>query len=184
MTEGDDSFCVQVLHTICGGTMERNLTLRAFPFHRICAKITHAPGHTISRRAVLGLREVSLSSSPTLTLSESVFIFDCYTHKVTFISVTCLGGRGISDKQVACYHRGANRCLALRVRPYVTTVLRQCKQICPRDPCLFPILASRRPSRTCQRCQAKLGCRGQGLGQLNGLLNRPLPLSSCAPHRD
>ncbi len=90
LLHGSMSCCVHVLQSICGGTYGYQLLREQLSFDSICANISIAQGHTIARRRVIQVLHCSLSRCPTLRFIHSVFVFDCYVHKVPFISITFL----------------------------------------------------------------------------------------------
>lgn len=110
---GAISFCVHVLHTACGHTMSGKIVERHFPFGRICAKIRGAIGQTVSFGMVERLGRVSLDRSRSVRFTHSVFVFDFCAQKVSFISVTFLGGASLGGNVLACEEGGANRLLSV-----------------------------------------------------------------------
>lgn len=106
---GSSSFCVHGLHTVCGHTIRERLAIRHCPFGRICANISGAIGHTIPLGMVHQVQSLSLALDPILSCTESLFVFSFCAQKVTFISVTCLGGGSLRGKILICHHRGAKR---------------------------------------------------------------------------
>ncbi len=106
---GAVSFCVHVLETACGQTISGSLAARRRPFQRICAKMRGAAGHTISVRVVGQVGRGRLSGGVSMYCTHSVFLFDFCAHKVSFVSVTCLGGGSLYGNVLACQQGGAKR---------------------------------------------------------------------------
>lgn len=106
---GDASCCVEGLETVCGHTMRGRLIVRQCPFGRMCANVSGAMGQTIPTGVVQRVHSVSLDRSSSLRCTESLFVFDFCAQKVSFVSVTCLGGDGLRGNFLSCHEGGAGR---------------------------------------------------------------------------
>ena len=91
------SFYLRVLRSVYNRAVEDGLTKQATPFKRVYTGVDKTPKRAISLKEIKRIKDLDLSSTPTLDFARDMFLFSFYMRGMSFIDIAYLKKKDLSN---------------------------------------------------------------------------------------
>lgn len=91
------SFYLRVLRSVYNRAVEDGLTKQTTPFKRVYTGVDKTPKRAISLKEIKRIKDLDLSSTPTLDFARDMFLFSFYMRGMSFIDIAYLKKKDLSN---------------------------------------------------------------------------------------
>ena len=91
------SFYLRVLRSVYNRAVEDGLTKQTIPFKRVYTGVDKTPKRAISLKEIKRIKDLDLSSTPTLDFARDMFLFSFYMRGMSFIDIAYLKKKDLSN---------------------------------------------------------------------------------------
>lgn len=91
------SFYLRVLRSVYNRAVKDGLTKQTTPFKRVYTGVDKTPKRAISLKEIKRIKDLDLSSTPTLDFARDMFLFSFYMRGMSFIDIAYLKKKDLSN---------------------------------------------------------------------------------------
>ena len=91
------SFYLRILRSVYNRAVEDGLTKQTTPFKRVYTGVDKTPKRAISLKEIKRIKDLDLSSTPTLDFARDMFLFSFYMRGMSFIDIAYLKKKDLSN---------------------------------------------------------------------------------------
>lgn len=171
------SFYNRILRAVYNKAVGQHIVKQTFPFKGVYTGIDQTNKRAVKEDVIRGLKELDLSSSPSLSLARDLFVFSFYTRGMAFVDMAFLRRSDVSGGYI-CYqrHKTGQR-LMIKIEPCMDEIINKYK-VGGTPYYIFPLLVSLDKEAAFREYQTALGYHNKKLKALSRMLKLDVPLTS------
>ncbi len=127
------SFYLRVFRSVYNRAVDDGLTEQTNPFKRVYTGVDKTSKRAISLKEIKKIKDLDLSSTPTLDFARDMFLFSFYMRGMSFIDIAYLKKKNLSNGFVVYNRRKTGQQLVVKWE-------KQMKHLDSNNPFLFPII--------------------------------------------
>ena len=190
LTKNTTSFYMRILRAIYNRAVENGLTSNHKPFKHVYTGIDKTVKRAIPIDAIRRIKNLDLSSQPSLEFARDMFLFSFYTRGMSFIDMAYLKKKDLSNGILSYRRRKTGQQLFIRWEKCMQEIVE--RYVNPQSSYLLPIIKPmNRDERTqYQSAMCLINRKLKTIGQMIGL-NTPLTMyvarhswASAAKHKN
>ncbi len=132
------SYYMRGLRAIYNRAVEKGLTLQVYPFKHVYTGIDKTVKRAVSLQVIRRLRDMDLTTSPTMDFARDIFLFSFYTRGMSFIDMAYLRKSDLKYGVLTYRRQKTNRRLLVKWEPPMQAIVD--KYDTAATPYLLPII--------------------------------------------
>ncbi len=114
LTKNSTSFYMRILRAVYNRAVEKNLTANRKSFKHVYTGIDKTIKRAISLKAIKQIKSLDLSLQPSLDFARDMFLFSFYTRGMSFIDISYLKKKDLSNGMLSYRRRKTGQQLFIR----------------------------------------------------------------------
>ena len=132
------SFYLRVFRSVYNRAVDDGLTEQSNPFKRVYTGVDKTSKRAISLKEIKKIKDLDLSSTPTLDFARDMFLFSFYMRGMSFIDIAYLKKKNLSNGFVVYNRRKTGQQLVVKWEKQMEAIAN--KHLNSNNPFLFPII--------------------------------------------
>ena len=132
------SFYLRVFRSVYNRAVDDGLTEQTNPFKRVYTGVDKTSKRAISLKEIKKIKDLDLSSTPTLDFARDMFLFSFYMRGMSFIDIAYLKKKNLSNGFVVYNRRKTGQQLVVKWEKQMEAIAN--KHLDSNNPFLFPII--------------------------------------------
>lgn len=132
------SFYLRVFRSVYNRAVDDGLTEQSNPFKRVYTGVDKTSKRAISLKEIKKIKDLDLSSTPTLDFARDMFLFSFYMRGMSFIDIAYLKKKNLSNGFVVYNRRKTGQQLVVKWEKQMEAIAN--KHLNSNNPYLFPII--------------------------------------------
>ena len=133
------SFYLRVFRSVYNRAVDDGLTEQTNPFKRVYTGVDKTSKRAISLKEIKKIKDLDLSSSPTLDFARDIFLFSFYMRGMSFIDIAYLKKKNLSNGFVVYNRRKTGQQLVVKWEKQMEEIAN--KYLDSNNTFLFPIIS-------------------------------------------
>lgn len=168
------SFYVRILRSVYNRAVDDGLTEQTHPFKRVYTGVDKTSKRAISLKEIKRIKELDLSSTPTLDFARDIFLFSFYMRGMSFVDIAYLKKRSLANGFVVYNRRKTGQQLVVKWEKQMEAIAN--KYLDSNNPFLFPII-TREDGAERKQYLSKMMLINRYLKKIAELAKIPIPLT-------
>lgn len=173
------SFYLRVFRSVYNRAVDDGLTEQTNPFKRVYTGVDKTSKRAISLKEIKKIKDLDLSSTPTLDFARDMFLFSFYMRGMSFIDIAYLKKKNLSNGFVVYNRRKTGQQLVVKWEKQMEAIAN--KHLNSNNPFLFPIITKEDGTERKQYLN-KMMLINRYLKKIAELAKIPIPLTMYVAH--